>query len=74
MNRIRKGMTSAVEIARHAMLVVSKVGLAVMIWPGVLADSQEGRPVRHFFAIVLLLVWSAGLPAGAALFYMGLFS
>jgi hypothetical protein len=56
------------------MLVVSKVGIAVMIWPGVLADSQVDRPVRHFLAVVLLLVWSAGMPAGAALFYMGLFS
>jgi hypothetical protein len=74
MNPFVKALGSLITTLRKAMLSLSIIGFVVMVWPCAFADRQEGRPVRHFLAVVLLLVWSAALPAGAALFYMGLFS
>lgn len=74
MKALRRMLGTAFEKLRHAMQVTSGVILTCIVAPAYFVDEMEGRPIRHFLGLVCLLAWTVGLPAGAALFYMGLFS
>jgi uncharacterized membrane protein len=74
MKALRRVRSTAFERLRHAMQVTCAVVLTCIVAPALFVDEMEGRPIRHFLGLVCLLAWTVGLPAGAALFYMGLFS